>query len=314
MKKNIFLPNIIKYGFCLLLIFLTQNIYACACGCGMFDQGLPSGLGLPTGGSGGVINLQETFLDQNKPISGTSTIPLSQSADKQIKTQFTNINVQYNFNHQWGMMAMVPYWHRTFATDSNFGNGSSIINNYQTQSIGDMRLMGMYTGFSDDMSLGLIFGVKLPTGNFNASGFDRDTQIGSGTTDLLLGGYKVGQYKNWGWYTQGMYRRATDVRNGYRPGDSVQLLVGAHYDNFKTVPGLIPLIQFNGTIRYADSGVNSNPYYTGLRTLYLTPGLIYNLSRQWQLNALYYVPLYQNASGIQLVPKEIISLGISFNF
>ena len=49
--------------------------------------------------------------------------------------------------------------------------------------------MGMYTGFSNDMSKGIIFGVQLPTGNYTAPGFDRDTQIGTGSTDLILGAF-----------------------------------------------------------------------------------------------------------------------------
>ena len=47
----------------------------------------------------------------------------------------------------------------------------------------------MYTGFFKDMSTGVIFGLKLPTGTYTAPGLDRDTQIGSGSTDLMLGGY-----------------------------------------------------------------------------------------------------------------------------
>ena len=39
------------------------------------------------------------------------------------------------------------------------------------------------------MSTGLIFGVKLPTGDWKFAGFDRDTEIGSGSTDVLVGGY-----------------------------------------------------------------------------------------------------------------------------
>ena len=55
-----------------------------------------------------------------------------------------------------------------------------------------MEVMGMYTGFSKDMSTGLIFGLKLPSGTYTASGLDRDTQIGSGSTDLILGAYHRG--------------------------------------------------------------------------------------------------------------------------
>jgi hypothetical protein len=50
----------------------------------------------------------------------------------------------------------------------------------------------MYTGFFKDMSTGIIFGVKLPTGTFQAFGMDRDNQIGTGSTDFLLGAFHRG--------------------------------------------------------------------------------------------------------------------------
>ena len=50
----------------------------------------------------------------------------------------------------------------------------------------------MYTGFSKDLSTGLIFGLKFPSGDYTAPGFDPDDQIGSGSTDLILGGFHKG--------------------------------------------------------------------------------------------------------------------------
>ncbi len=50
----------------------------------------------------------------------------------------------------------------------------------------------MYTGLSEDMSLGLLAGFKLPTGDHTYNDFDRDTSLGTGSTDLLLGAYKIG--------------------------------------------------------------------------------------------------------------------------
>ena len=70
--------------------------------------------------------------------------------------------------------------------------------------------MGVYSGFSKDMSTGLIFGVKLPTGDWKYSGFDRDVEIGSGTTDLLLGGYhqdKLDKNGQFGWFAQVMWQK-----------------------------------------------------------------------------------------------------------
>ena len=61
------------------------------------------------------------------------------------------------------------------------------------------------------MSKGLIFGMKLPTGTYTAPGFDRDTQPGTGSTNLLLGNYLQGQEKHWGWFAQGIYRNAMNT-------------------------------------------------------------------------------------------------------
>ena len=297
----------------LLAAAMTPSLAsACACGCGMFDVGMP-GLALPSS-QGGSINLQQTFLDQNQAMQGNSKIPLSQSPDQRINTTFTNLNAQYQFSRDWGMMAMIPYWQRSFDTNANFGNGAPQIVNSKVNTLSDIRLMGMYTGFSPDMSSGLIFGAKLPTGTYAAPGFDRDTQPGTGSTDILLGGYRMGQEHRWGWFAQGIYRSAISTRDDYRPGNSLQLVAGMHYDAFQHSTHVIPTLMLNATIRQADTGINSNTLNSGLKTVYLTPGVLVNITKHWQANASLYLPVYEYVSGIQLVPKQIASAGITYNF
>ena len=297
----------------LLAAAMTPSLAsACACGCGMFDVGMPS-LALPSS-QGGSINLQQTFLDQNQAMQGNSKIPLSQSPDQRINTTFTNLNAQYQFSRDWGMMAMIPYWQRSFDTNANFGNGAPQIVNSKVNTLSDIRLMGMYTGFSPDMSSGLIFGAKLPTGTYAAPGFDRDTQPGTGSTDILLGGYRMGQEHRWGWFAQGIYRSAISTRDDYRPGNSLQLVAGMHYDAFQHSTHVIPTLMLNATIRQADTGINSNTLNSGLKTVYLTPGVLVNITKHWQANASLYLPVYEYVSGIQLVPKQIASAGITYNF
>ena len=69
----------------------------------------------------------------------------------------------------------------------------------------------MYTGFFKDMSTGVIFGLKLPTGTFTRPpGIDRDSQIGTGSTDLLLGAFHRGLLTGdnaWQYFGQVMWRR-----------------------------------------------------------------------------------------------------------
>jgi len=296
----------------LALSIQSTPAQACACGCGMFDVGMP-GLGLPNA-AGGSVNIQDTALNQNSAMQGSHRIPLSQSPDQKIETNFLNLNAQFTFNHEWGIMAMVPYWQRSFDTNDNFGNGAPNVVNHRVNTLSDVRIMGMYTGFSADMSSGLIFGLKLPTGTYTASGFDRDTQPGTGSTDLLLGGYRVGQERNWGWYAQAMLRSALSTREDYRPGNSLQLVLGMHYDANPYDENLIPLLQLNATIRNADSGIHSDPVNSGSKSLYLTPGALYNLSKNLQANATVYLPLVRSVNGIQLVPNQIVSAGLTYNF
>lgn len=306
------MKGVLALGVAVWMALAPLKTLACACGCGMFSVGMP-GLGLPTA-SGMAINLQTTFLDQDQAKQGGSKIPLSQSPDKRINTTFYNLNLQYQINRSWGIMGMVPFWQRSFDTDANFGASPSQVVNSKVSTISDIRIEGIYSGFSDDMSTGLIFGLKLPTGTHTAAGFDRDTQPGSGSTDIIFGGYQWGNLApNWSWFAQGIYRSAIDSRDGYRPGNSLQMVAGIHYDGFRFRAHFAPMLQVHYTNRQSDSGVNANPTNTGLGTVFLTPGILFDLGHHWMANANLYLPVYQHVTGIQLVPKQVFSFGITYN-
>ncbi len=166
---------------------------------------------------------------------------------------------------------------------------------FNSKDIGDIEIMGMYTGFFKDMSTGVIFGIKLPTGTFTAPGLDRDTQIGSGSTDLLLGAFHRGMLTGdnaWQYFTQVMWRRpflyqsAADpqgffdgnpgVVQTYYPGEQIDGAVGILYNNLYHVLGfdkITPLAQVIVSHRDADSGTGSDPYNSGFDRVMLSPGL-----------------------------------------
>ena len=93
------------------------------------------------------------------------------------------------FNRSWGIWGEVPYTNRFFKTADDDGE----VSGFTHSAIGDIRLRGIYSGFSPTMSSGITFGLRLPTGDYTYPNFDSDTQIGSGSTDLLLGGYQCGR-------------------------------------------------------------------------------------------------------------------------
>jgi len=169
----------------------------------------------------------------------------------------------------------------------------------------------MYSGISEDMSTALLFGVELPTGATNQSGFDRDTQIGSGTTDLLLGGYRMGQESSWGWYAQVMWQHALNTKNDYRPGDSFDVDLGFHYDKLTNNLVIIPMLQVVASFHGADSGVLSEPDETGYKRFYIAPTIEVNLNPRVQIFTDIRVPFLTYVTGNQLVAPSLLNASVN---
>jgi hypothetical protein len=314
-------PALIKGLAGLVLGFgvVTQG-WACACGCGVFDVGLP---GLPVSGMNDQVSLQYSFMNQNWNHSGASGQVGALNPDKQIGTNFYTLYGQHMFNDNWGVEAMLPYWTRTFTTDTSGVPGqvnpSPSIRSANISSLSDLRVMGMYTGFSKDKSSGLTFGLKLPTGPVNpAPLIDRDTAPGTGTTDLLLGYYSMGNFSaNWGWFSQGTWRHALDHYQGYKPGDSLNTVAGVTWNAIEASTHVIPSMQVNSLWRaryqWGGDALYGN-LNSGYANIFLAPGALIDLSRHWQANTSIYLPLYRYANGDQLVPHWMVNAGITYLF
>jgi len=165
-------------------MFAPSLVHACACGCGIFDVATSS---MFPQGEGGTAFVNYSYQDQNQNRNGTANAPSAANDDKEIRTSSVTPGAQYLFNRSWGMQADFPFVFRYFKSRDDAGK----IVSRNWSSLGDISLKGIYTGFSEDLSSGVTFGLKLPTGSFNrdADVVDRDTQIGSGSTDVLLGGF-----------------------------------------------------------------------------------------------------------------------------
>ena len=164
----------------------TEAALACACGCSVFDVG---GLDSPQEEDhGGRVFFEFWSGDQTENYVGNSRASAALNTDKEINTQWYNVGFEYMFNRQWGVMVRIPTVNRTLTTETD-ATFPGQIQSFNSRDIGDIEIMGIYTGFFSDMSTGVEVGVKLPSGTYNAPGIDRDTQIGSGSTDLLLGGF-----------------------------------------------------------------------------------------------------------------------------
>jgi hypothetical protein len=248
--------------------------WACACGCGVFDIGTATML--PTQ-PGGIFFLEDDYQSQDQNWIGSHAGPAAANTDKEIETHFGSAGFDYQFNNDWGMSIRVPYWNRLFRTDIGTPGSPDVVD-FRHSALGDIQVMGRYTGFSNDLSTGVSVGLKLATGDWTYPNFDRDTSIGTGTTDLLLGSYHLGtisEEHHLQWFAEALFDRAFNMREGYRPGNELDAAIGVLYNGiqFGESGSVVPLLQVIGSNRHHDSGVSADPDNSGYHRVLLSPGV-----------------------------------------
>jgi hypothetical protein len=267
-----------------IFAFTSAPALACACGCSVFDVGFG---GFPQEDDhGGRVFYEWDHSNQNQNWIGSSKGSPDANKDKNVNTDWHTIGVQYMFNREWGISARLPYTDRSFTTtDPN----TLMLNTFKAQDIGDLEIMGMYTGFSQDMSTGVMFGLKLPTGVYTSPGFDRDTDIGTGSTDLLLGAFHRGLITGdnaWQYFAQARlqlpfaYRAAFNPDAGmfqvYKPGAQVDGAAGILYNNGYNILGfdkITPILQLIGSHRQRDTGAAADTLNSGFDRLMISPAV-----------------------------------------
>jgi hypothetical protein len=322
-----------------LLGFTTTAARACACGCSVFDVG--GGMLPQENDHGGRVFFEYWHGNQNTNWIGNAKGSAAANLDKNITTSWYTAGFSYMFNREWGVMARLPYVNRSFTTDTGPPTG---VQTFNTKDWGDAEVTGMYTGFFSDMSTGVIFGLKLPTGVYTANGFDRDTQIGSGSTDLILGAFHRGMITGdnaWQYYSQirwqqpFLYRAAVDASSGaltlYKPGAQVDGAVGILYNNWYNVLGfdkITPLGQIIASHREHDRGDAADVFNSGFDRLMISPGIEFTKvldeanNRVLKIYVDVEVPFYYrtnaavNDSGSQgqLIAPYLLKVVTSYNF
>jgi hypothetical protein len=306
----------------IFLIGLAPSLsWACACGCGVYEVGTASLF--PTGG-GGTVWLEYDFQDQYLNWHATQIASGANNGDKRIRTHFLTLGAQYMFNRQWGLMLQVPYWFRYFKSTAD--NGQIFGTNFN--SIGDIRIEGMYTGLSEDMSTGLLAGVQVPSGWWTYPHADRDTQIGTGSTDLLFGAYHLGTFPSrlgslpltfrdrpFKWFGQVHYDLPVFTQDHYTPGREFDGALGAYY-NFGSVgplKELAPMLTFIASDRVRDQGAAANHPNSGYTRLLIAPGAEIKLGVV-RFYGDVEIPFFQNMIGNQITAPVLFKTILSYDF
>jgi hypothetical protein len=306
----------------LAAILAPGAAWGCACGCGVFDVATESML---PQGPGGMVFEEYDYMDQNMNWSNGRPAPAANNGDKAIITDFTTLGLQYMFNRSWGAQIELPYDVRHY--EATAGGATT------WGSFGDLRVEGIYTGFFPDMSAGMTLGLKLPTGNFTyddsspTSLLDRDTELGTGSTDILLGGFYRhtlhsvlhGLY----WFAQAKLDVPVLFQDGYRPGVELDAALGLYYQGLSLgkvkitpVAQAIPSERTADTGSWASGGVNDPPVgirNSGYQRVLLSPGIEFDLHPVMIYGDAEFDVL-QFSRGNQLVAPVLFKLAVSYMF
>lgn len=294
---------------------------ACStCGCSLNSDWASQGYATTAGLH---LSLRQDYFNQSQLRSGTDAVPrsaFSYPTDQEVQRTTINRNTllgaDYNFSRYWGLSLQLPYMDRYHQT---IAEGDTALSTSDTHSIGDLRVVARYQGLSSDAGLGLQFGVKLPTGNFKQSfvagpqagePLDRGLQLGTGTTDALLGVYKFGYVsESVSYFAQAMAQIALDARDHFRPGNSVNVNLGLRYLGLDRIT---PQMQLNLHSERRESGVQADRENSGATLAYISPGVSMKLTRRLDAFAFVQVPVWQRVNGLQLEPRRLWSLGVLY--
>jgi hypothetical protein len=222
--------------------------------------------------------------------------------------QMLNLDVDYAVDQKWNVALDLPLVMRDH-THTFDAAGSFFEQQAKFNGLGDVRVIGKYKFDSAEhhAGSGMSFGIKLPTGAINKTmtppdpadsattyALERSSQPGTGSTDLLLGTYYHSDIENspWGWFVSGQLQSAVSTRDDYRPGNSLNLDMGAHYAFAPTLTGLL---QLNTQFKNRDTGLNANPA-SGGHSLNLSPGLSLVVAPKTNLYSFVQIALLQYAN------------------
>lgn len=298
-------------------------IDACSsCGCTLNSDWSSQGY---TVASGLRLDLRSDYYDQDQLRSGTrvvnrAAVEFPNDAEIQQRTLNRNtiLGLDYSPSRSWGLHVELPYFDRFHTT---IAAGDTEVSTSHSNGVGDLRLTARYQGFSADLSWGVQFGIKLPTGSFDdvfnagpqrGERIDRGLQLGSGTTDIMVGIYTFGNLSSrWGYFAQALVQQPLSSREEFIPGTGMNLTAGVRYLHFDQ---WTPQLQLNARLEGRESGLQADRDNSGATLLYASPGVSVQLMTALHGYAFLQMPVYQHVNGLQLQPGRFFTLGMQYKF
>lgn len=273
------------------------------------------------------LDLRYERITQDQPQAGSDRVSVGQLRRHHDEVLTRNRNwlatFDYTVNADWGVAVALPYVDRSHLHIHNH-MGQQLPESWDFSGAGDARVLARYrlATFEDKEprlgTVGLTFGVKLPTGRIdvrNADGdlAERPLQPGTGTTDALLGAYyaQLVPASDLSWFVQGMLQVPMNTRDGFKPGQRFSLDAGLRYD---ATESFSLMVQMNALVRARDAGADAEPEDSGGTSWFLSPGASVAVTKDARLYAFYQVPLDQRVNGVQLTARRAALFGLSVRF
>jgi hypothetical protein len=163
-------------------------------------------------------------------------------------------------------------------------------------------------------------GVKLPTGDykFDPNVVDRDTQLGTGSTDILMGGFyrhHVSLRARLYWFAQTELDLPVLTQQHYRPGLQWDSALGMYYSGWNVGRAKVsPVAQVIISERTSDGGsASAQPVASGFQRVLLSPGVEVDI-HQVKFYANVEVPVYQSFTGNQVAAPVLIKATVAYAF
>lgn len=272
---------------------------------------------------GSTLDVRYERIRQDQPRAGSRRVRVGEirAHHDEVRTTNQNLLVTYSrsFASGWGYAATLPLVDRDHAHIHNH-HGAQLHDQWRFRDVGDLRLTGRYqqpVGAQEQgaRTAGVVFGLKLPTGRTDVSNAaddeaERSLQPGSGTTDAILGAFYHAQLprQSASWFTQVQLQQALHKRSDFAPGRQLSIDIGYAQ---RLGDKLSALVQLNAVAKQRDRGGNAEPASSGGRSLFLSPGLSYEVADGMRLYGFFQQPLHQHVHGVQLTARRAFVVGFS---
>lgn len=313
---------------------VAASVLLAACGsaahasCGSAFCSINTDWGAGTTGlnAGSTLDVRYENILQDEPRAGTRRVALGEIPHHhdEVRTRNQNLVATYSrtLDNGWGLSVTLPVGDRDHLHIHNQG-AEQIPERWTFREVGDARVLGRYhlqlpSAEGTSRTLGLIAGLKLPTGRMNVANADgelaeRSLQPGTGTTDLVVGAIFHQQLSEGGaaWFTQALLQHPLNSHDEFRPGAQLALDVGYAHPFTERFSGIV---QLNTVVKQRDRGAQAEPEDSGGRFAFLSPGVSYKVGERFRVYSYYQQPLHQDVNGVQLTARRAVVVGLSTQF